>query len=135
MYLLDTAYLIDLVRGKAGAVGLARRIDEEGVYVAISVATYHEYMLGVFLSHRRKERLKEMLKRAELELTRFDILPYSVDIARRTAEIYALLLKEGKTLPLADVIIACTALEYRLNLVTRNVEHFSRIPGLEIVSY
>ncbi|RLF13700.1 MAG: type II toxin-antitoxin system VapC family toxin, partial [Thermoprotei archaeon] len=28
-----------------------------------------------------------------------------------------------------------TAITYRLKLVTRNARHFSRIPGLEIVTY
>mgnify|MGYP000524700550 CR=1 FL=1 len=136
MYLLDTSYLIDLIRGKPEAIKLAKRIEDEKAYVAISVVTVHEYLLGVFLSYWREEKkLKEMLKRAEAELSRFDILPYTVEIARKTAEILAHLFRKGESLGLSNVIVAATAITYRLKLVTRNARHFSRIPGLEIVTY
>ncbi len=136
MYLLDTSYLIDLVRGRPQAIELARRMDEEKAYIAISVVTYHEYMLGVYLSHwREKNRLIEKLRQAEVELARFDVLPYTIDIAKKTAEILAHLLKEGKPLGLADIIVAATAIIHKLKLVTRNIEHFSRIPDLRIEAY
>ena len=135
MYLLDISFLIDLVRGKPGAVELAKRIEEERAYVAISVVTFHEYLLGVYLSYKDENKRKEMLVRAELELSRFDVLPFTADIARRTAGIMASLIKEGEPLGLGDVIIATTAIERRLSLITRNVKHFSKIPALEIQSY
>ena len=137
MYLLDTSYLIDLIRGKPEAIKLARRIEKEKAYIAISVVTVHEYLLGVFLSYwRNKEKLEEMLKKAEVELSRFDILPYTIDIAEKTAEILAYyLFKRGEPLSLSDTIIAATSMRYRLKLVTRNAKHFSRIPGLEVITY
>ena len=136
MYLLDTSYLIDLIRGRPEAVKIARKIDEEKAYVAISVVTMHEYLLGVFLSYwNEKEKLKKMIERAEVELTRFDIIPYTTEIAKRVAEILAYLFKKGEALSLSDVIIAATAITYRLKLVTRDVRHFSRIPKLEIATY
>jgi len=136
MYLLDTSYLIDLIRGRPEAVKIARKIDEEKAYVAISVVTMHEYLLGVFLSYwNEKEKLKKMLERAEVELARFDIIPYTTEIAKRVAEILAYLSKKGEALSLSDVIIAATAITYRLKLVTRDVRHFSRIPKLEIATY
>jgi len=38
-------------------------------------------------------------------------------------------------LGLADVIIAAIALINELKLVTRNTEHFSRVPNLKIITY
>ena len=49
-------------------------------------------------------------------------------------DLSAFLLKDGKIMSLADIIIAATALEHRLKLVTRNVKHFSRMPWLRILS-
>jgi tRNA(fMet)-specific endonuclease VapC len=34
-----------------------------------------------------------------------------------------------------DLWIGCTARAANLPLVTRNTEHFSRIPGLQVVAY
>ena len=136
MYLLDTDYVISLVRGDEGAMNLAKRIEEELAYRAISIVTVHEYLLGIYFSYWRNEKkLEEMLERAESELMRFDIIPYDYKIARKTAEIMAYLRREGKIIGLADVIIAATALVNELKLVTRNTEHFSRIPGLKIITY
>ncbi|MCS7366042.1 MAG: type II toxin-antitoxin system VapC family toxin [archaeon GB-1867-035] len=136
MYLLDTSYLIDLVRRKPEAVKLARKIDEEKAYTAISAITYHEYLLGVYLSHwRNKQKLKEMLRKAEAELKIFDILPYTEAIARKTAEKLAYLIKIGKPTSLADLIIAATAITHKLKLVTRNKKHYENIPELEIITY
>lgn len=136
MYLLDTSYLIDLVRGKTEAIELARKIDEEKAYTAISTITFHEYLLGVYLSHwRNRQKLEEMLRKAEAELKIFDILPFTEAIARKTAEKLAHLIKIGKPISLADLIIAATAITHRLKLVTRNKKHYENISELEIITY
>ncbi|RLE79393.1 MAG: type II toxin-antitoxin system VapC family toxin [Thermoprotei archaeon] len=136
MYLVDTDYLINLTRGDSGAVKLARKIDYEKIYVAISVVTVHEYFVGVYLSYWSDEdKLKEMLERVERELARFDIIPYTDKIAKKSAEIAAYLYKRGEPIGFADTIIAATAITNNLKLVTRNIKHFSKIPELEIVTY
>ncbi len=136
MYLFDTDYVINLVRGDRGAVNLAKKIEREIAYRAISIVTVHEYLLGVYFSHwRNEEKLEKMLEKAESELMRFDIIPYDYKIARKTAEITAYLKREGRVIGLADVIIAATALVNELKLVTRNTKHFSQIPNLKIITY
>lgn len=42
---------------------------------------------------------------------------------------------QGKTIGAADSIIAATALNYGLPLVTLNTKHFERVPGLELRPY
>jgi predicted nucleic acid-binding protein len=46
----------------------------------------------------------------------------------------AILLRQERKMGLADAIIAATALVHRLPLVTRNVDDFKHITGLEIVN-
>ena len=136
MRLFDTTFLIDLVNGDKGAVEKAARVDEEAAFNAISVATAHEYLRGIFyLYHEDSKLLRSKLKRAEAELARFEALPYTYEIAKRAAEIDAGLAKSGVTLSLVDIIIAATALHYKLAVVTRDVNHFKRMPGLEIETY
>ncbi len=84
MYLFDTDFIINLVRGDKGAVRFAEKVDEEMAYRAVSVISAHEYLLGVYFSHRENlSRLPEMLGRAESELMRFKIVPYTYEIAKK----------------------------------------------------
>ncbi len=46
----------------------------------------------------------------------------------------AVRLRQQKRMKLGDAIIAATALEYRVPLVTRNVDDFKHIPGLQIIN-
>lgn len=136
MRLFDTTFLIDLVSGDKGAIEKAARVDEEGAFNAISVVTAHEYLRGIFYLYLTDSKLLRLkLKKAEAELARFENLPYTYEIAKRAAEIDAKLAKGGVTLSLVDVMIAATALHYKLAVITRDVDHFRRVPGLEIETY
>jgi len=134
--LFDTTYLIDLINGDEGAVKKAGEVDVEGLFKAISIVTAHEYLRGVYhLYMHEKKLLESKLRRAEAELSRFEIMPYAYDIAKVAAKIDAILISEGISLSFADIIIAATALHYKLTLITRNIGHFKRIPELNIETY
>lgn len=49
------------------------------------------------------------------------------------AELRATLRRQGQLIPDIDLFIAATALAHDLPLVTRNVRHFNRIPGLRTI--
>lgn len=136
MRLFDTSFLIDLVKGDEGAVGKAAEVDEERTPRALSVITVHEYLRGIFYCHSMQPAvLGKKLKRAEVELAKFEIFPYTYEIAKVAAEVDGVLRKNGVTLDLADVMVAATALHYKLTMVTRNVKHFKRVPELKIEKY
>jgi len=65
----------------------------------------------------------------------FDIIPYTYPIAKRAAQIDADLVRRGYMLPFADVVIAATAMNYGLTLVTKNAAHFNRVKHLKIERY
>jgi len=134
--IFDTTFLIDLVRGDKGAVKKAEEIDEQGVFKAISIITVHEYLRGIYYLFSHDEKLlKNKLEKAEAELIRFEILPYTYEVAKTAAEIDAKLARNGQAISFSDTIIAATATHYKLTLVTRNTEHFSRILNLQIETY
>lgn len=58
------------------------------------------------------------------------VLPLTDTVIVRAADIYADLHRRGQLISDADILIAATALENRLTLVTSNTAHFRRIPGL-----
>jgi tRNA(fMet)-specific endonuclease VapC len=53
-------------------------------------------------------------------------------VADRASTIYSDLASRGELIGDADMLIAATALVYKMGLVTNNHKHFSRIAGLEI---
>ena len=62
------------------------------------------------------------------------VLPLSATVAQRCAHVRETLRKQGKRVNARalDLIIAATALEYDLTLVTRNTADYADIPDLKL---
>ena len=60
------------------------------------------------------------------------VLPYDVEVARIYGALQAQLEGAGRGLADADLQIAATAVHHGLELVTGNLRHFGRIPGLRL---
>jgi len=71
----------------------------------------------------------ESLRAFNLWFDRLVVYPVTVPISRRAAE-----LRRAHRMKLGDAIIAATALEHDLELITRNESDFRRISGLRIVN-
>ena len=65
-------------------------------------------------------------------LSGFAILPVTDAVVERFARLRATLRREGQLIPDLDLLIAATALEADLTLLTRNVQHFERIVDLRL---
>ncbi len=135
MRLFDTTFIIDLVDGDEGAESFAERIDNEQSFNAISVVTVQEYLIGIYHLFSNLRVLKAKLEKAESELRHFEIIPYGYDIAKSAASIDAELARKGVIVGMADIIIAATARHFGLKVVTRDKEHFARIPKLAVETY
>ncbi len=96
---------------------------------AISVMTYAELLYGV-------EKSKNPKKRDQLESLIRDlhmiILPITSAIIKRFVNIKIQLETNGEKLADFDLLIAATAMEHHLTLVTANKKHFSHIRGLSL---
>jgi len=64
-----------------------------------------------------------------------EIIELNDKIINRAAAIYADLYKRGQLVGDADILIAATALENNLPVVTNNESHFNRISGLQILNW
>jgi tRNA(fMet)-specific endonuclease VapC len=108
-------------------------MDEERLY--LSVITIGEIKKGIdkLAASRRKSALAEWL--AGDLLIRFEDRILSIDtrVMLVWGELTAYLEKQGKTMPAIDSLIAATALQGKLDLVTRNEDDFAN-SGVGIVN-
>ncbi|CAN5544843.1 hypothetical protein BH10ACI1_BH10ACI1_07890 [soil metagenome] len=83
-----------------------------------------------------------MVKNAPRQITNFGLiclqsreLNLTSEIINRASEIYADLYKRGQLVGDADILIAATALENNLAIVTNNESHFNRITDLQVLNW
>lgn len=96
-------------------------------FIHPSVITYYEILNGLLFKDARTQ-----LQRFQQFIQLNQVLPVNFIIATTGAKIFADLRKANQMIGHNDVLIGATALEYDLTVVTNNVSHFSRIPGLSI---
>ncbi len=127
-YLIDTNIVIDHLAELPDASALIERLSPAGI--AVSIISYMEAYQGVLRSPDRE--------RAEADFEAFllttPLLPFSPAVARHCAELREQLRQQGKRVRARalDLIIASTALEHNLTLVTRNTDDYDDIPGLRL---
>ena len=119
--LIDTDVLIWMTRGHAGATVRLQTV----VPWRISAVTYMELAQGC-----RNRRELEQVKQG-LALCHTEILPISNAISSRAVELidrYAL----SHGLQMGDALIAATAQEHGLTVLTANVKHFGAVVSLTL---
>lgn len=125
-YLVDSDWLIDAATGRARAQQtLARLSDEE---LAVSIVAVAEVYEGAFATPDPQHALAGLRE----FLGDFIIVPLTDPIVEHFARLRAALRQQGQLIPDMDLLIAATALEQDLTLITRNVRHFVRIPELQL---
>jgi predicted nucleic acid-binding protein len=127
-YLLDTCILSTL-RKKSTVEGRKLRewISEiESSHLFVSVVTVGELQYGIFKLNEEhiKNALQEWLLSEVLPNFKHQILSVDQSICLRWGEFRAKWMKKGRIIPMADGLIAATAIHHELTLVTQNTKHF-----------
>jgi predicted nucleic acid-binding protein len=127
--LFDTDAVSEVLRKRPVPLYLEwlRRVPREDQFTSAVVVA--ELYKGAFRSERAKFHLENIEKHVLPSVT---VLPFDVAVARVYGEIEAGLRKGGRPLADADLQIAATAIRHGLELVTGNVRHFERVPGLVV---
>ena len=130
--ILDTSFLVDFIRGRdIKTKEKSEELDKKFVIKAISTITLMELWKGAMQSINSDN---EKIKISEL-LDSLFVYPFNEDDAKKAGEIEAMLRRNGDIIDIEDVMIAATAIVRNEPLITRNVKHFSKIKGLEVISY
>ena len=83
--------------------------DELNEVVGLSAISVEEYFRGVYYLYWEDQRtLRKKIISAERDISAFEILPITHEIAVKAAEMEVSLIKRGEALSLADILIATT---------------------------
>jgi tRNA(fMet)-specific endonuclease VapC len=134
-YLLDTCVISELVakQPNSNVLEWIDSVDSDGVY--LSVITIGEITKGIekLPTSRRKQELIDWLENELLIRFQENLVELDVNILTQWGKLNARLETKGKTMPAIDSLIAASALDRELVLVTRNMSDFEGT-GVEILN-
>ena len=122
---IDTAALIAYLRSREpGASAVERAIKECVCHV--TAVTVYELFFGL-------ARIGWPMGENEL-VEVMTVLPFNDAAAKRAAQLHDQLIRQNNDIGVKDVYIASICLENNLPLLTPNQRHFSRVPGLGVIT-
>jgi predicted nucleic acid-binding protein len=113
--LLDTTVLLDVLRARQNRRSLLAELVAGGHLLATAAINIGEVYAGM----RPGEE-----PRTEAFLSSLECYPITGAIARRAGSLKSAWTRKGRTLSLADMMIAATAMEHGLALMTDNRKDF-----------
>jgi predicted nucleic acid-binding protein len=127
-YLIDSDWIIDVLAGIPDAVAVVEQLARDGI--AVSIITYMEVYQGTLRASdpvAAQQQLHSLLEDVP-------VLPISFAVAERCADLRETLRRQHKRVRARalDLLLAATALEHGLTLVTRNTDDYKDIPGLRV---
>ena len=127
--ILETTFLVDLERERSKAPHGPTRtfLDRYAPYrLFITGVVAGELAAGISLGER--EVWEDFIRP-------FRILPLTREVSWEYGATFRYLRERGKLIGANDLWIGAAGLAYRMPVVTRNPEHFRRIPRLEVITY
>lgn len=128
--LLDTDILSAIMRQNSVVIPKAQEYLVDHEQFTFSIITRYEILRGLKAKNATKQ-LEIFNRFCDLNV----VLPLTDAAIIKASDIYALLKQRGEIIGDADILIASTALTYKLHVVTNNVNHFQRIPELNIQNW
>lgn len=125
-YLLDTCVISDFIKGEPGTQ--ARIKQTPPTDIAVSVVTVMELRYGLLINPQRTQKVEPAISSFLASVT---ILSVGDAEAEQAAQIRATLKTQGQPIGAYDVLIASTALQHNLLMVTANQREFDRVPSLQ----
>lgn len=128
-YVLDTNVLSALMKGDRHAVDRLRAVGKDEIGVPHPALAEIAYGIARLARSKRKDALQERFDLLRTELPRVE---WSDEVSECFGTIKALLEKKGERIEDFDAAIAAHALARGAVLVTANVKHMVRVPGLVV---
>ena len=119
-YLIDSNSIIDFCNGKLPEPG--RKLLFSIKQPVISVITHIEILSFANIDKEEEKQLRDFVSIAI-------ILALNIEVSLK-----AISIKKEKRIKLPDAVIAATALNFDLVLITRNMSDFTGIKNLELIN-
>lgn len=126
IYLLDTNILSEITKPNPNRNVVKKVIENKHISTIASV-TFEEMLYGVKRLPASKKQSDLLSFNINFIQTNYEIIPFDVHASWVLSDIRQRLEANGKCAPLADAMIAATAIANNLILVTRNVKDFESI--------
>lgn len=130
MICLDSDFLIDFLNDEQDAVGLIEQYRDEIVTTEINL---FEVFDGIYC---QKQISKKEEETAILFFRNIPVLSSRSGWGKIAAHFLSYLRKQGKEIGDRDCFIAAIMQVHGCHkIITRNVKHYSSIPGIQVISY
>ena len=126
IYLLDTNILSEITKPNPNKNVVKKVIENKHISTIASV-TFEEMLYGAKRLPAGKKQSDLLSFNINFIQANYDIIPFDVHASWVLSDIRQRLESKGKRAPLADSMIAATAIANNLILVTRNVKDFESI--------
>jgi len=126
---LDTSVLVDNLRGRKETVDYIRKLEAAGTGLSTTTINSFELFYGAYRSVRREKNLVA----TKALLRRLVVVELSEMASEEAGRLLAMLESKGERIDFRDILIAAISKTQEMAFVTRNTEHFTRIPGLEVL--
>ena len=133
MYLLDTDILSNLLRRTPSTALIAKLASVPPEQQFTSAITLGELVYGAYRLQRMAKALLERLEKTLLP--NLLVISFDREAAHRYGQIRAELERKGISIGDADLRIAAIALTRGLIVITGNINHFRRVPGLPVENW
>lgn len=135
MFLLDTNAMSNQFarRPNPGVVQWLRGVDDEALFTSVLVIGEMRRGMAKDGNSARTREIGRWLDRRVLPDWGTRVLPITVQIAERWGALTGQAMAAGVVPPMVDALIAATALEHGLHVVTRNQRDFERC-GVTVVN-
>lgn len=129
--IVDTDVLIDLMQDADRAKRTVADLEDQRVPLRLSAVSEFE----LFHSLERVDDPSERRRQIETVLETKQTYPADSAVMKKAGRIDGRLASDGWAIGIGDTIVGATALVHEESVLTRNVDHFERIDGLDIESY
>lgn len=129
--ILDTDFLIDVMNSDEGALEKAVELEDRRIPQRVPLMAVYELFIGIgagALPERERRKIRGVLEPRTVPAM-------TEQVAERAGIVQGELMAAGEGIGAVDAIIGATGQILEEPVLTRNVEHFERIPGLDIETY
>ena len=128
MHCIDSDFAIAILKGDNSAKELLNTMESGSDIFITSISIFELTYITKEISKKKEKSLMNLIDTLK-------VIPLDKNSALLASKIGKKLAKEGKMVHPMDLMIGAMALYKKMPIVTNNIKHFSRIKGLDIVSW